>query len=150
MCAEHFSEKCEENTRQATGAGCMSNDVANFETKLAKFGGDTDTDALRGSRVLYDLQGPKAVGVIKRRSPSTDSSGVNFGQRFGVPLKDVNCLSWQSGHTISDSFPGERAVTLWRALHVHRTTVTARTTLTKEPHHSRQDSFGSTGKVATM
>ena len=46
MCAEHFSEKCEENNCQVTGDACVPNGVANFETKQVKFGGDTDSDAL--------------------------------------------------------------------------------------------------------
>ena len=76
-CAKHFSEKCEENTCQATGAACVPNGVANLETKLAKFGGDTDTDALRGSRVLYALPGSKAFSAVSRLPASTDLSSVS-------------------------------------------------------------------------
>ena len=111
MCAEHFSKKCEENTFQATGAAR----VANPETKLAKFGGDTDTDALRGSRVLCALPRPKAFSAVSRLPPSTDLSSVSFGQRVWVAVKDVNCLLWQCGHRISDSF--EIFEPCWRALH---------------------------------
>ena len=44
----------------------MPNGVAHFETKLVEFGGDTDSDALRGSRVLYALPGPKAFSAVSR------------------------------------------------------------------------------------
>ena len=118
MCAERFSEKCEENTCQVTSVACVPNGVANFETKLVKFGGDTDSDALRGSRVLCALPGPKAFSAVSRLPPSTDLSSVSFGQRSWVPVKDVNCLSWQCGHRISDSF--EIFEPFWRALHTRQ------------------------------
>ena len=104
MCAERFSEKCEENTCQVTGVACVPNGFANFETKLVKFGGDNDSDVLRGSRVLCALPGPQAFSAVSRLPPLTDLSSVGFGQRSWVPVKDVNCLSWQCGHSISDSF----------------------------------------------
>ena len=85
--------------------------VANFETKLVKFGGDTDSVLC----VLYAPPGPKAFSAVSRLPPSTDLSSVSFGQRSWVPMKDVNCLSWQCGHKFSDSF--EIFEPFWRALH---------------------------------
>ena len=43
--------------------------VANFETKLVKFGGDIDPDALRGSHVLYALRARRlSVRSVGQRS----------------------------------------------------------------------------------
>ena len=80
MCAERFPETCEENTCQVTGVACVPNGVANFETKLVKFGGDTDSDALRGSCSLCSTgpegfqcgqSTPAVNGLVKRRFRST-------------------------------------------------------------------------------
>ena len=95
-----------------TGVACLPNDVANFETNVVKFGGDTDSDALR---VLYAVPGPKAFSAVSRLPTSTDLSSVSFGQRSWVPVKDVNCLSWQCAHTTSNSF--EIFEPFWRSLH---------------------------------
>ena len=116
MCAEHFSEKCEENTCQVTGVACVPNGFPNFETKLVMLGGDTDSDVLRGSRVLCAPRGPRAFSAVSRLPPSTGYVKRRFRSTFSwVPMKDVKCLSWQCGHRISDSF--EIFEPFWRALH---------------------------------
>ena len=103
-CARNASLRSVKNTCQVTGVACVPNGFANFETKLVKFGGDTDSDELRVSRVLCALPGPQAFSAVSRLPPLTDLSSVGFGQHSWVPVKDVNCLSWQCGHSISDSF----------------------------------------------
>ena len=163
MCAERFSEKCEENICQVTGVACVPNGFENFETILVKFGGDTDSDVLRGSRVLCALPGPKGFSAVSGLPPSTDLSTVGFGQRSWVPVKDVNCLSWQCGHrseTVlrSLSLFGEHCTLDLRRdwlflMHViffiwNLTPLPTRMTLSKTPHHSGQDSCGSSEKVA--
>ena len=129
MCAERFSEKCEENTCQVTGVACVPNGVANFEMVST---------------------GPEgfSASVDSRRQRL---SSVNFGQRSWVPVKDVNCLMWpQDQPLFRDVY-----VFFRRALHIlgrrldwlflmhvtffvwNLTILPTRTT----PHDSGQDSF---------
>jgi len=120
MLTKCHSEEHGDHIYQVINAGCAPKDIAHFERELAKFGGDVKMDVLWDSRGLYALQGPKAVDVIKRLSPSTDLSGVSFGQCFWAPLEGVKCLLWRCGYTGEDGFeifvPGEQAAPLWRTL----------------------------------
>jgi len=109
-----------EHVYQVINAGCAPKDLKHFEEQLGKFGGDVKMDVLWDSRGLFALQGPKAVQVLQRLSPSTDLKSVAFGQSLWMPVKGMDCLVTRCGYTGEDGFevfvPGENAVKVWQLL----------------------------------
>ncbi|CAE8696522.1 unnamed protein product, partial [Polarella glacialis] len=109
-----------EHVYQVVNAGCADKDLAHFEEQLGKFGGDVKMEVLWDSRGLFALQGPKAVEVLQRHSPSTDLKSVAFGQSLWMKINGIECFVTRCGYTGEDGFelfvPGDHAVAVWRLL----------------------------------
>mmetsp|Transcript_24591 Transcript_24591/g.54782 ORF Transcript_24591/g.54782 Transcript_24591/m.54782 type:complete len:421 (-) Transcript_24591:63-1325(-) len=109
-----------EHVYQVVNAGCAPKDLKHFEEQLGKFGGDVKMEVLWDDRGLYALQGPKAMEVLQRLSPSTDLKSVPFGQSLWMPIEGAECLVTRCGYTGEDGFevfvPGSAAVPVWRKL----------------------------------
>mmetsp|Transcript_2127 Transcript_2127/g.4907 ORF Transcript_2127/g.4907 Transcript_2127/m.4907 type:complete len:432 (+) Transcript_2127:90-1385(+) len=109
-----------EHVYQVINAGCAPKDLKHFEEELGKFGGDVKMEVLWDDRGLFALQGPKAVEVIQRLSPSVDLSAISFGQLVWLPLEGVECLVVRCGYTGEDGVevfvPGSAAEKVWNRL----------------------------------
>jgi len=105
---------------QVVNAGCAPKDLKHFEAELGKFGGDVKMEVLWDNRGLFALQGPKAVQVVQRLSPSVDLSKVAFGQSVWLQLEGADCLVTRCGYTGEDGVevfvPEEAAARAWRRL----------------------------------
>merc|ERR1719387_1920009 len=104
MVTKCVSKEHGEHVYQVINAGCAPKDIKHFEEQLGKFGGDVKMEILWDDRGLFALQGPKAVDVLQRMSPSTDLSKVPFGQSLWVELEGGNCLVSRCGYTGEDGF----------------------------------------------
>lgn len=120
MVTKAYTDKHGEHVYQVINAGCAPKDLKHFDTELGKFGGDVKMEVMWDDRGLYALQGPKAVNVLQKLSPSTDFSKVSFGDSLEATLLGHECWVTRCGYTGEDGFeifvPGAGAVELWKAL----------------------------------
>lgn len=120
MVSKCHSKEHGEHVYQVINAGCAPKDLKHFEEQLGKFGGDVKMDVLWDDRGLFALQGPKAVQVLQRLSPSTDLKSVAFGESLWMPVGGIECLVTRCGYTGEDGFeifvPGDSAVKVWQLL----------------------------------
>ncbi|CAE7367235.1 GDCST [Symbiodinium sp. CCMP2592] len=109
-----------EHVYQVVNAGCATKDLKHFEEQLGKFGGDVKMEVMWDNRGLFAIQGPKAMEVMQRLSPSTDLKAVPFGECFWAKLEGAECLVSRCGYTGEDGFeifvPGDAAVAVWQLL----------------------------------
>jgi len=105
---------------QVVNAGCAPKDLAYFEEKLGKFGGDVSMEVQWDNRGLYALQGPEAKNVMQKLCPSYDFKKMSFGQAANMELAGMKCFVARCGYTGEDGFeifvPEENAVKLWQTL----------------------------------
>eukprot|EP00416_Gambierdiscus_australes_P015935 CAMPEP_0171057322 /NCGR_PEP_ID=MMETSP0766_2-20121228/1712_1 /TAXON_ID=439317 /ORGANISM="Gambierdiscus australes, Strain CAWD 149" /LENGTH=426 /DNA_ID=CAMNT_0011512407 /DNA_START=55 /DNA_END=1335 /DNA_ORIENTATION=+ len=120
MVSKCHSKEHGEHVYQVVNAGCAPKDLRHFEEQLGRFGGDVKMEVLWDDRGLFALQGPKAVQVLQRLSPSVNLSEVSFGQSVWLPLQGVTCLVTRCGYTGEDGVeifvPGDAAVAVWQLL----------------------------------
>lgn len=126
MCYEHggIVDDCIVYRRAADDYMIVLN-AANVEKDLAwireSTGGIADSDIIDASdeTALIAVQGPRAVALVDRLSPS-DMAGIRPFHFAEVDVAGVPCMAARTGYTGEDGFelacPADRAVDVWTAL----------------------------------
>merc|ERR1712151_894948 len=104
MVTNCHSKEHGEHVYQVVNAGCATKDLKHFEEQMAKFEGEVHMEVMWDNRGLYALQGPKAVDVLQRMSPSTDFKKFSFGESMWLTLCGSECLVSRCGYTGEDGF----------------------------------------------